>query len=148
MSSDKWMVSREEQNLYIRELEKHLVFLRTTAGISQAELAGLIGISRQTYSAIERCRKEMSWSVYLSLILFFDYHAGTHELLRSLPAFPAQIIRRINEGVVLEETYSEKPAHELDDILGELDERGRSIFRTMLQIEYARCKGPEKDQKE
>ena len=132
--------------MYIRELEKQLTYLRTTAGISQAELASLIGISRQTYSAIERRRKEMSWSIYLSLILFFDYHAGTHELLRSLPAFPAQLIRRINEGVVLEETYSEKPVHELDDIMGELDERGRSVFKAMLQIEYARCKGDSAEQ--
>ena len=37
-------------------------------GGSQAELGGLIGVSRQTYSMIETQKKEMAWSVCMSLI--------------------------------------------------------------------------------
>ena len=72
MGSTIWSISKEEKKKLITMLAPELVVLRAKAGISQEELSDLIGVSRQTYSAIERGAKQMSWSTFLSLILFYD----------------------------------------------------------------------------
>ena len=77
MSSERWSLSVEEKNYYIQAMTKELTPLCVRAGITQGELANLLGISRQTYSAIETGRAEMSWSTYLSLVWFFDNNLET-----------------------------------------------------------------------
>ena len=84
MALSRWILTEEEQNRYISALVDELAPLRAKAGISQGELCNLIGISRQTYSALEGRRRPMTWSNYLSLILFFDNNVDTREMLRNL----------------------------------------------------------------
>ncbi len=55
--------------------------LRGKLGISQAELAETLGVSRQTINAVENGRQNMSWNLFISLILFFSYNQDTKELL-------------------------------------------------------------------
>ena len=59
-------IDREE---LINVLTDELPVLRAKIGISQSELSNIIGVSRQTYSAIETKKRDMSWNVFLSLIL-------------------------------------------------------------------------------
>ena len=66
-STNKWLLTDEEKDKFIATLTPNLTILRTSAEISQEELANLIGVSRQTYSAIERKVRKMAWSTYLSL---------------------------------------------------------------------------------
>lgn len=53
-SVSKWLLTDAEKDSFIATLTPHLAVLRTQADVSQEEIANLIGISRQTYSAIER----------------------------------------------------------------------------------------------
>ena len=69
----KWEITKTQQMQFIDALTNELAPLRAKVGISQGELATLIGVSRQTYSAIESGKRKMSWNTYLSLILFYDY---------------------------------------------------------------------------
>ena len=140
MALNKWMLTEEEQQTYIKALTEELAPLRAKAGISQGDLSNLIGVSRQTYSAIECRRKEMSWSTYLSLILFFDYQVATHEMLRNLPAFPEKFINRMNEGRSLDPDLLGSASGDLGTILSALDDQARHSIKTMLLVEYARCK--------
>lgn len=78
----------------ITTLTPELVVLRAKAGVSQEELSDLIGVSRQTYSAIERGAKQMSWSTFLSLVLFYDCNQKTHEVLRSIKAIPQEVMSK------------------------------------------------------
>ena len=55
--------------------------LRGKMGISQADLAEMLGVSRQTINAVENSRHNMSWNLFISLILFFSYNNDTKELL-------------------------------------------------------------------
>lgn len=97
-TSARWFLSKDEQIQFIDLITKDLAPLRAKVGISQGELAHLIGISRQTYSAIESGKKVMSWSTYLSLLLFFDYNRATHRMIRSMSIFPVELVERINNG--------------------------------------------------
>lgn len=88
----KWILTDIEKDIFIATLTPNLAILRTQAAISQEELANFIGVSRQTYSSIERNMRRMSWSTYLSLVLFYDYNQKTHNLMRSLSLFPTELI--------------------------------------------------------
>ena len=138
--NSKWFISEKEKNSFISVLTDNLATLRTHADISQEDLSHLIGISRQTYSSIERRVRRMSWSTYLSLIFFFDHNNKTHEMLRKLSLFPKELISRFNDGEA-------EPAEEQSPILSNfdkeildcLDEQAKHSIATVAMIEYARC---------
>lgn len=92
----KWNLSVEDKSQLIDRLTSELAPLRIKIGISQDELANLIGISRQTYGAIERGSRKMTWNTYLSLILFYDYNNTTHEFIRKIGAFPDKLVEVFN----------------------------------------------------
>lgn len=88
---DYWKFSVEEKNDLIDRLTKELPALRGAAKASQDEIANAIGVSRQTYNAVEIQKRKMTWNTYMSLILFFDYNPNTHNTIRQLDAFPQRL---------------------------------------------------------
>ena len=86
-------IDREE---LINVLTDELPVLRAKIGISQSELSNIIGVSRQTYSAIETKKRDMSWNVFLSLILFFEHNEKTREMLVGIGAFPESLQQMLN----------------------------------------------------
>lgn len=95
----------EYTNAEISEVDKeHLISLltdelpvfRAKIAISQDELSNLIGVSRQTYSAIETKKRKMSWNTFLSLILVFGYNEKTVGMLESCGAFPDELRKYLN----------------------------------------------------
>ena len=51
---------------------RELPAIRAKLGISQAELAERVGVTRQTLSAIETGRREMSWTLFMAMLAFFE----------------------------------------------------------------------------
>lgn len=140
MALAKWVLTEEEQNRYIDALTDELPTLRAKAGISQGDLCNMIGMTRQTFSAIETRRRTMTWSTYLSMILFFDSNIDTRQMLRNSPAYPGEIILRMNDGRSPDQMLLGQSASELNAILKDLDDQARHTLKTMLLVEYARCK--------
>ena len=137
----KWLLTDEEKDSFIATLTPNLTVLRTKAEISQEELANLIGVSRQTYSAMERKVRKMAWSTYLSLVLFYDHNLKTHKMIRQLSIFPQELIVRFNDGL----DYSNPElslllGDEAQSIVDQLDEKAKTAIRKMTLMEYARCK--------
>lgn len=135
---ERWILTKEERDRYINALKEDLTLLRAKAGISQDELCSIIGLSRQSYSAIECGKKKMVWTTFLSLIAFYDNNIETRETLRSLKGYPAELFRRINggkspEGIIFGSV-------ELNEIFKDLDDQAIHTIRTMILVEYARCK--------
>lgn len=95
MIRGKWVVSPDYKDSYIEVLTENLLPLRTKAEITQEELSAMIGVSRQTYYAIETRRRPMSWSTYLSLMLFFDT-VETHSMLRDINAYPTALMIKMS----------------------------------------------------
>ena len=134
----RWVLTEEERDKYIDALKDDLAVLRVKSDVSQGDLANIIGVSRQTYSAIENGRKKMMWPTYLTLIYFFDSLASTREMLRKMPGYPKELLYRMNEGKSPDaELFGQG---ELNDILKELDDQALHTLRTMILVEYARCK--------
>ncbi len=88
---DYWRFLPEEKDILIQKLTFALPALRGITKATQDEIANAIGVSRQTYNAIEIQKRTMSWNTYISLILFFDYNPNSHIMIRQLEAFPAQL---------------------------------------------------------
>ena len=136
----KYYFSEKEKNKLINKLAPELPILRAKAEISQEELANIIGTSRQTYGAIERMSRKMTWNTFLTLIWFFDYNRKTHKLIRSLSAFPHELIKKCNDG-------DEPKEFELGllfqsdklNIIDSLDEKAFETIKTAIMIEYSRC---------
>ena len=61
--TSRWTLTEDERNHYIDALKEYLPALRVKADISQTELCNIIGVSRQTYSAIETGKKRMMWPI-------------------------------------------------------------------------------------
>lgn len=86
-----WSFDEARKAQLISALTEGLAALRAKANLSQAGLAEAVGISRQTYNAIESGGKLMSWRTYLALLLYFDCNPGTSAMLRSLHIFPEEL---------------------------------------------------------
>jgi len=139
-SVSKWLLTDAEKDEFIATLTPNLPALRTQAEISQEELANLLGISRQTYSAIELKVRKMAWRTYLSLVLFFDYNQKTHKMLRMLSLFSTELITRFNDGVDYSSfAISSILGNQTEDILEVLDEQAKQAINSMIMVEYARC---------
>lgn len=70
-------------HLFVEELP----VLRAKIGISQDELAVYVGISRQTLSSIEVGKRDITWHVFLSMVLFFTLQQKTNAYLKQIPEF-------------------------------------------------------------
>lgn len=64
-----------------------LPVLRARIGASQADISERIGISRQTYNAIENGKKSMSWTAFLALYAVFSNDERTLQMLNSIDIF-------------------------------------------------------------
>lgn len=122
-------------------LPQNLTVLRTKAKISQEELANLIGVSRQTYSVIERKVRKMAWSTYLSLVLFYDNNRKKHKVIHQLFIFTKELFMRFNDRVdFFEYELSSFIGDKSMEIIESLDERAKGAACAMVMMEYARCK--------
>ena len=134
-SVSKWLLTDAEKDKFIATLTPNLPALRTQAEISQEELANLLGISRQTYSAIERKVRRMAWSTYLSLVFFFDHNQKTHKMLRMLSLFPKELIARFNDG----NDYSSFElstflGNKSQDIIDHLDDKAKQENKGLILV--------------
>ena len=85
-----------DKDCLISILTEELPVLRARVGLSQDELRNIIGISRQTYSAIETNKRKMSWNTFLSLLLVFGYNEKTSSMLETSGAFPIELRNILN----------------------------------------------------
>lgn len=77
-------------------LTEELPSLRAKIALTQEELCEIVGISRQTYSAIETKKRKMSWNVFLSLIMFFTHNDKTASVIEHIGAFPDELRETFN----------------------------------------------------
>jgi len=128
-------ISETERDALINKLIEELPVLRTKMGVSQDELANMIGITRQTYSQLETKKRKMSWSIFLSLILIFDYCEQTHKFVHDMGLFPKKLAKKSDDS----QGISSFVQMDNDDIKNHLDEQAIHAIETVIMVEYARC---------
>lgn len=81
----------------IRNMTKNLSVLRTMLNLTQAELASIIGIGRQTLVAVENNKRAMSWGVFLSLLFVFSQNKETQVLLEVFNIYTSELKKIYSE---------------------------------------------------
>ncbi|MDR0273227.1 MAG: helix-turn-helix transcriptional regulator [Clostridiales bacterium] len=74
-------IGSEQKKILTNNLTKNLPVLRAKLGINQAELADKIGMTRQTLTAIESGKREMTWVTFVALTLLFMQNEDAKALL-------------------------------------------------------------------
>lgn len=96
MMNNKWNIDDEYKKISIEILYDNLAPLRAKLGITQEQLANIIGVSRQTYYSIENGTREMTWTTYLAIVFFFNSVKSTSEMLKELRVYPIDLVLRFN----------------------------------------------------
>ncbi|MBQ6699659.1 MAG: helix-turn-helix domain-containing protein [Oscillospiraceae bacterium] len=86
-----------KENL-LKIMTDNLSALRAKLGLSQDEVSNLIGISRQTYCAIETQKRKMSWNNFISLLFLFWYNEKTKVLVSAIDVFPEELQTTLSCG--------------------------------------------------
>ena len=136
MSNNIITTDAERKDL-IAKMVDELPVLRLKIGMSQDELAGLLDISRQTYSSIESKKRKMSWSIYLSLVLIFYHNELTRDFIIKAGLLPKKLIQ--TPDAESNPMISSFVQMENDDIRNHLDEQAIHAIETVIMVEYARC---------
>mgnify|MGYP002509304872 FL=1 len=86
-------IDKEElMNKFIFELP----VLRARIGMTQDEISEIVGISRQTYSSIERRKRKLPWTTYMSLLFVFYFNSDTRESIERAELFPEDLKKTLN----------------------------------------------------
>ena len=94
--NNEYIFPDEKKAELIDILTEELPVLRAKIGFSQENLCDVVGISRQTYSAVETKKRKMSWNVFLSLIMVFTNNDKTAPIIRTIGAFPDELKDSLN----------------------------------------------------
>lgn len=79
------------KNKLIGNLADNLPVLRAKLGLTQEELASMIGVSRHTIISIENKKRKMAWNTFLSLLLVFIKNEETNKLLGILDVYTDEL---------------------------------------------------------
>ena len=85
-----------DRDKYTALMSQNLQILRLKANLSQEDLANLLGVTRQTISAIETGQRTMSWTVFLALFLLFLNNKDTKQLMIALGIYTKEISNFVN----------------------------------------------------
>ena len=77
-------LSEESKSNSIKNMSDNLVALRTMLHLTQAQLAEIMGVTRQTLVLYETGKRVMTWNTFLSLMFIFSQKRETRELLNIL----------------------------------------------------------------
>ncbi len=90
------VINQIDRDFLIDTLTDELPVLRARIGIKQEELSDILGISRQTYSAIETKKRKMTWNMFISLLMFFTQNKKTAPVIEMIGAFPDELKNMMN----------------------------------------------------
>lgn len=81
------------RNRLMEQLVDELPVLRAGLGVSQADIAEKIGISRQTYNGIETGKKKMNWTTFVALIAVFRSNDQIRLMIRGINGFEDEVVK-------------------------------------------------------
>lgn len=91
LGDDSMRSSNVNKDELVKMMAQNLSVLRAKLNLSQEDLADVLGVTRQTISAIENGQRNMSWTVFLSLVLIFLKNRETKRLMVLLGIYTKEL---------------------------------------------------------
>ena len=88
-------------------MSSNLSTLREKAKLTQDELAERLGLSRQTISAIENGKRDMQWSTFSSLLMFFAGDNVLRQIMIAMGIITHTIAKNYNIGYRITSVFNE-----------------------------------------
>ena len=85
-------LTEEEKKQYCIRLGTHMKRLRAIAGLTQDDLAGLSGISKERISRIENNAFVMRWAQFVNFVMVFSMNAKSKEYLVASKIYTPRLI--------------------------------------------------------
>ena len=84
-------MTSEYKKILTKNMCDNLAMLRVRLGLTQSELAGILGVTRHTIMNIENKKRDMTWNLFLSLVLIFVKNEETNKLLNVLEIYTDEL---------------------------------------------------------
>lgn len=81
-----------DKQLYIDRLTDNLPMLRAKIGLTQKNLADILGVSSYTVLAIEKKQRKMTWNMFLSILLVCLSNKDVKKILCTLDIYSEELI--------------------------------------------------------
>jgi len=94
-------LSSEAKIKLVVKMANNLPALRAKMGISQSELADMVGIGRQTLLSIENNKGQLRWDTFLALVLIFSKDQDASELIELLGLHLSDIEVKIHDDLLI-----------------------------------------------
>ena len=94
-------LTKEKKEEYVDSLIDNLPALRAKMGISQSELADMIGIGRQTLISLENKKGRLKWDTFLALVMVFSNDRDASGLLKLLGLHLQDIETKIQDDILV-----------------------------------------------
>ena len=91
-----FFLNKGDKNLLMKVMATNLSILRSKLDLSQEDLADMIGLTRQSISSFENGQRQMTWSVFLALVLIFFRNEPTKLLLVALNIYTPELNDYLN----------------------------------------------------
>ena len=91
-----WNLNKDYKEVCTAILQDSLASLRAKAGLSQDDISSIIGMTRQTYHALETGKQQIPWTTFLAFIFFFRELDVTKEMIADLRIFPIELFLSLN----------------------------------------------------
>lgn len=92
-------MQEERKEFSINKLIENLHVLCAKLQLSQQELANVLGVSRQQIVAIENRKRNMSWNIFLSLLLIFSRNKESKKMLKVFDIWNDELIGFIEGNI-------------------------------------------------
>lgn len=84
-------MDKTQKRTLMKTMAENLSILRSKLNLSQEDLAHILGVTRQTISSFESGQREMTWSIFLALVLIFFRNEPTKRLLVALYIYTPEL---------------------------------------------------------
>ena len=84
-------MNENQKEILMEKMTQNLPVLRAKAGLTQAKLADIIGVSRQTLVAVENGKRKMTWNGFLSCFLVFFRNPDTDIMLKAFEIYTDEL---------------------------------------------------------
>ena len=89
-------INDDRKQALCKILASNLSTLRAKAGITQNELADRLGFNRQTISAIESKKRDMQWSTFTAIVLYFVANEEIKQIMIAMGIISEDVEKTLN----------------------------------------------------